>query len=367
MTNPIREYGRKPTNRNLIWIADTAGPWHGDALLIRNLLEACTPRKPCQTYGCANCSDKIGARALNTALDALVLKCGGVTPEPKACSWVTINGPTCVLADPDEVERAEARFRRKLASVQKKNFPDTSWTGWMDLSVNGLLHTHVVILHADRSREELVEILRRCFLGQNRVHAEPWHADKRIDLNIENVMDYTLVGDRHVPRHRFGPERGRPNLDLHTAADIMNRMVCLRRLRGRGLQGLRISLNMRSPYKWREGEIVDRVTGQRLFIEWTANRFQPRRQKKRTTRSDRKWNRANRPALTLAEKHAVRVADVLNRGVRPYQLGLPAEIENDHRAPRLRDHENPVTNRPTDGVLLNPALVQVKPIGPQTG
>jgi hypothetical protein len=23
MTNPIREYGRKPTNRNLIWIADT--------------------------------------------------------------------------------------------------------------------------------------------------------------------------------------------------------------------------------------------------------------------------------------------------------------------------------------------------------
>jgi hypothetical protein len=117
-----------------------------------------------------------------------------------------------------------------------------------------------------------------------------------------------------VPRHCFGPERGRPNLDLHTAADIINRMVCLRRLRGRGLQGLRMSLNMRSPYKWREGEIVDRVTGQRLFIEWTANRFQPRRQKKRTTRSDRKWNRANRPALTLAEKHAVRVADVLNRG-----------------------------------------------------
>jgi hypothetical protein len=84
-------------------------------------------------------------------------------------------------------------------------------------------------------------------------------------------------------------------------------------------------LNMRSTYGWREGEIVDRLTGKRVWINPFAKRFGPRRQKKRTTRTDRKWNRANRPALTPGEKIAAGLRlRVQNRGVRPYQLGLPA-------------------------------------------
>jgi hypothetical protein len=114
-------------------------------------------------------------------------------------------------------------------------------------------HWHGVILHPDQSRSELADVLDLHFPEDRQAYLEEnWHKRQLME-NLDRVLDYALVADRHVPTLK-----GKPIVDADTAGLIARRIVLLQYMCQRGIQGIRLKLNMKSQNYWKSDVLHDR-------------------------------------------------------------------------------------------------------------
>jgi hypothetical protein len=190
----ILAYYRHRTRPRLIKLLVFAGVPEAESILSR--LGACTRYSPCRMYTCPNCGPKLKARAKDDALNRIVNRLGRF-PKGSEVSFVTLIGPTVEL---DRVEAATGltKFKRQIVKFQQRHAPSTSWYGFFDVSLAGVLHWHGVVLHAEVTRNELEARLEVTFPEEDRVVIRPWKRSQSLAENLQGVFNYSLVADRHA-------------------------------------------------------------------------------------------------------------------------------------------------------------------------
>jgi hypothetical protein len=116
-----------------------------------------------------------------------------------------------------------------------------------------MMHWHGVILHPNQSCAELTDPLDLHFPEDRQAYAEDkWHQNRSLMENLDRVIDYSLVAERHVPTLK-----GKPIVDGNTAGQIAQRIVLLQYMCQRGIQGIRLKLNMKSTNYWKADVLHD--------------------------------------------------------------------------------------------------------------
>ena len=237
-------YYRHRTRPNLIGLIQYVGLPEAETLCVR--FQSCTRKRPCRAFTCPMCGEKLKARARDDALKRVVERLGRF-PQDVEVSYVTIDGPRTPL----EVEAARValtRFERQVDNFIRRQVRTTGWYGFMDVSVDGLVHLHTLILHPDMPRTELEGRLTSSFAGPKQVKVSPWKRSLTLAENLQNVFNYSVVGGRHVGvvTRRDGPDRTQVPAK---AIDVVRRIHVTQMLAGRGVQGLRFVRNMKATNK----------------------------------------------------------------------------------------------------------------------
>lgn len=237
-------YFKHRTRPNLIRLIQHVALPEAEALIVR--FQSCTRKRPCRACTCPPCGEKLKAHARDDALDRIVERLGRF-PQDFEISFVTIDGPRTDL----EVEAARvamARFEKQIDNFIWRQARGTGWTGFMDISTDGLVHLHVLILHPSMPRNELEARLKRSFLGPKQVMVRQWDRSQSLAENLQSIFNYMLVAGRHVGvvRRRNGPDR---DLTPVKGIDVVKRIHVIQSLAGRGLQGLRFIRNMKATHK----------------------------------------------------------------------------------------------------------------------
>lgn len=238
-------YHRRRTRPNLIRLLESVAVPASEAILVK--LRACSRYSPCRMYTCPNCGPKLKARAKDDALNRIVDRLGRF-PKDIEVSFVTVLGPAVEL-DMDQARVALAKFKRKIVKFQQRRAPSTSWYGFFDLSLGGVIHWHGVLLHPDVARSELEARLDESFPEKDQVRISKWKGAQNLAANLQGVLNYSLVADRHAKVFVLadGPDRHHKLAHgLGGASLIAKRMAVVQSLCGRGVQGIRLALNMKS-------------------------------------------------------------------------------------------------------------------------
>ncbi len=238
-------YHRHRTRPNLIRLLEVAAVPEAEANLGR--LRACTRSSPCRMYTCPNCGPKLKAWAKDDALNRIVGRLGRF-PKDVEVSFVTLIGPRVEL-DPDLAGVALTRFKRQIVKFQQRQAASTSWYGFFDASLNGVIHWHGALLHPDMARNQLKALLEASFPTEGQVRVSTWHRSQSLAENLQGVFNYSLVADRHAKVFvlRDGPDRNQKLVHgLESAMLITKRMVVVQSLCGRGVQGIRLAVNMKA-------------------------------------------------------------------------------------------------------------------------
>jgi len=151
----------------------------------------------------------------------------------------------------------------------------------------------------------------------------PWDKGKTLLANMESVLQYALSTDRHVPRRKYGRRKGEAIVDERTGERIVKRMVALQHMCQRGVQGIRLSFNMRTTCVWKAGVLFDKETGETIIIPEMEARILARR------RRGPKWDRPNRPVLP-PRKRATEKLLAARRQQLENQHGYGDEAMDDH-------------------------------------
>ena len=270
------DYYRHRTRPNLIKLLVFAGVPEAESVLGR--LRTCTRYSPCRMYTCPNCGPKLKARAKDDALNRIVGRLGRF-PEGSEVSFVTLIGPRVEL-DRDQAGIGLAKFKRKIVKFQQRQAASTSWYGFFDVSLNGVIHWHGVVLHPEVARNELEALLEAWFPEQDQVRISKWKRSQSLAENLQGVFNYSLVADRHAKVFvlRDGPDRHHKLVhSLDGSTLIAKRMVVVQSLCGRGVQGIRLAVNMKATVRGLivvELEKLARTTKKRinrktmLNLEW---------------------------------------------------------------------------------------------------
>jgi hypothetical protein len=295
---PVMRYARDRSTPKLVRLLDSTA-LQGDTLIARDLLATCVRWNPCGLYGCCLCGRKLKRKAKREALKAITARAGGI-PQEHEVSWVTVDGPTVALeASEDTVRKALKGFRKKIERAHSDHLRDTSWYGFFDISLRGMMHWHGVILHPDQSRSELVDALDLHFPEDRQAYVEEdWHKRPLME-NMDRVLDYALVADRHVPTLK-----GKPIVDADTAGLIARRIVLLQYMCQRGIQGIRLKLNMKSQNYWKSDVLHD-GSGEEIEIPMDFRRLV-------LGRKVRGGNRG-RPALVTGPSYTAYEIEVMKR------------------------------------------------------
>jgi hypothetical protein len=247
------------TRPNLVELLEVAAVPEAEGVLVR--LRACRRYSPCRMYTCPNCGPKLKARAKDDALNRIVGRLGRF-PKDVEVSFLTLRGPTLDL-DPEQASIALARFKRRIVKFQQRQAASTSWYGFFDVSLIGLLHWHGVVLHPDTPRNELEAHLKGSFPEEDQVVIRQWKSSQSLAENLQGVFNYSLVADRHAKVFvlRDGPDRHHKLVHGRDgAARIANRMNVIQSLCGRGVQGIRLALNMKATVRGLIVEELEKLT-----------------------------------------------------------------------------------------------------------
>jgi hypothetical protein len=317
---PVMAYAKNPTMATLRGIFDSV-VLEGDALIARDLLAMCRSRSGCGLYGCRTCGQRLKKKHSWDGVKMMIARVRGMPTEDEV-SYVTIDGPTCVL-EPFEARSALRRFLLRLKNLWRLKLPDTAWHGFVDVTLDGMIHFHGVIWHPERTKDALGNTLRKAFTKKNAIMIKPWDKGKTLLANMEGVLQYALPTDRHVPRRKYGRRKGEPIVDERTGERIVKRMVALQHMCQRGVQGIRLSFNMRTTCVWKAGVLFDKETRETIIIPEMEARILARR------RSGPKWDRPNRPALP-PRRRATEKLLAARRQQLESQYGYGDESMDDH-------------------------------------
>jgi hypothetical protein len=240
----VLAYFSHRTRPNLIALLEYAAV--PEAAPFLNKVRAFTHRHPCRMYTCPVCGKRLKAEAKDQALNRIVQRLGRF-PEASEISFVTMNGPQIELGAA-EAKAALKRFERKLERFRRRWAPSTSWLGFFDVSLDGVLHWHGLVLHPDLSRRGLVNLLDRSFPGRGEANVRQWNHNHALAENLQNVLNYSLPADRHSRVYTLtdGPDRNRKLVHGPNSAELIaKRIVVVQALAGRGLQGIRYYRNLK--------------------------------------------------------------------------------------------------------------------------
>lgn len=237
-------YYRYRTRPNLIGLIQHVALPEAEAILAR--FQSCTRKRPCRACTCPVCGEKLKARTRDQALDRIVERLGRF-PHDFEISFVTVDGPRTAL-DVEAARAAMARFEKQVGNFVWRQARGTGWTGFMDISTDGLVHLHVLILHPGIPRSELEARLKRGFPGRKQVMVREWDHSQSLAENLQSTFNYSVVAGRHVVvvKRRNGPDR---DLVSVRPIDIVKRIHVIQTLAGRGIQGLRFTRNMKPLHK----------------------------------------------------------------------------------------------------------------------
>jgi hypothetical protein len=241
----VLTYHRHPSKRKLIRLIKSAQL--PEAEIVLEAYRRCTRYRPCKMYTCAVCGPKLKAKAKDAALNRIVCRLGRF-PIREEVSFVTINGPVVEL-EVGIAQSALAKFENQLRLFQKRKANGTSWLGYFDISAAGRVHWHGVILHQDMPRSSLQGLLEGSFPAVDQVAISRWRSSHSLAEGMQAVFNYAVVGERHVKVYvrANGPDR-----DVGLVYDlkaITKRIIVVQALAGRGVQGLRLAINMKARVK----------------------------------------------------------------------------------------------------------------------
>ena len=360
----IIRYSRNKTKPSLGKILGSVELEHGsEAFIARRLIAGCHTRNRCGLYGCPNCGRRFKAKAKLEVLKTIACRCGRL-PDRDEVSWVTINGPRVRVEDYREVAVAATQFRKKLTKLRAKHVKGTSWIGYFDISLKGVIHWHGIVLHPEQSRMKLTSVLRGELPGNRVVRVMELDRNKSLFDNLESVVDYSLVADRHakVQVRKSRAVAGVPELipceGLKTAELIAHRIVALQYMAQRGLQGIRLCLNMRSPRVWKAGVMFDKSTGEVIVVPEIEKMILEKRKEAKKRRRDRGWNPNWKKKGIRGQWSSKMLGE--NLLVRPYATGL---LGPSHSGPVQTPNEKEVMAAGTDeteavrGILIRLARV----------
>jgi hypothetical protein len=131
-----------------------------------------------------------------------------------------------------------------------------------------------------------------------------WEKEKTLWENLDAIIDYSLVADRHTKRIK-----GKSKVGGETPLRIMKRIVCLQYMAHRGVQGVRLSLNMTTNRQWKNGILFDKFTKELTRVPLMEKLILGEGRKRRT---DRRWDRFGTVALWPRRKATEQI-----RGARP--------------------------------------------------
>jgi hypothetical protein len=229
----------------LIRLLEFAGVPEAEPLLQR--LRQCTRYHPCRMSSCPNCGQKLKAKVKDSFLARIVARAGRF-PKGTEVSFVSVDGPTVDLS-PDAAAPALKRFKRQLVKFQQRKAPGTSWLGLFDVSLEGKVHFHGVVLHSELSCTALEGLLKGSFPEDKQVEISAWRRSQSLPEALQAVINYSVTADRHakVFGKWDGPERCEHLVHgPESAVLIAKRIVVIEHLAGRGVRGLRLSMNMKA-------------------------------------------------------------------------------------------------------------------------
>lgn len=254
----VRTYHRSRSLPNLLRLIQAAGAVEGlEAVKLR--LRGCQAKQRCGFIGCAVCGARIRRQLPLKLLKQLIAVHRGM-PSRDEISFVTVNGSTVELK-PDEVAEASANLRAAIRGVAKASLPDSSWAGLIDVSLNGLVHFHGVVLHSGTSRGEVTARLKRRFRSHQQVMVSRWKADQTLTKALMHVLEYSVSAERHSVVRNSEASHG-----IESARLIGQRLVCLLRLAKVGIRGQLLKINALSKLKWHAGVLFDSVNGKTIPV-----------------------------------------------------------------------------------------------------
>lgn len=262
------------TRPNLVQLLEEAAVPEAAAVLGR--LRACGRYHPCRMYTCPICGPKLKAREKDAALKRIVQRLGRF-PQDTEISFVTLIGPTVEL-EPEAAQIVLARFWRRIVRFRHRHSPGTSWLGYFDVSLNGMVHWHGLVLHPSTPRNALEAHLKASLREDNQVMVSHWKASQSLAESLQAVLNYALVADRHakVFNRMDGPDRRRGLVhDSDVLVRVAKRIVVMQALTGRGVQGIRRAIDMKPTSVGivvRELETLVRRTKKRINTKSMPNR-----------------------------------------------------------------------------------------------
>jgi hypothetical protein len=210
-------------------------------------------------------------------LDRIVARAGRF-PKGAEVSFVSVDGPVVDL-NPDVVSPALKRFKRQIVKFQQRKAVGTSWLGLLDVSLDGKIHFHGVVLHPELSSTTPKGVLEKAFPGNKQVKVSVWRRSQSLAEALQAVINYSVTADRHVKVYGKwdGPERGEHLVHgPESAVFLAKRIVVIEHLAGRSLRGLRLSMNMRAIAPGLQVPELDRL--QRTTKKRINNRSMPNRE-----------------------------------------------------------------------------------------
>lgn len=259
---------------NLVQLLEEAAVPEAEAVLGR--LRACGRYHPCRMYTCPICGPKLKAREKDAALKRIVQRLGRF-PKGTEISFVTLRGPTVEL-NLEAAQVALDRFWRRIVRFRHRHSPGTSWLGYFDVSLNGMVHWHGLVLHPEMPRSALETHLTGSFGEDDQVIVSQWKTSQSLVENLQAVLNYALVADRHakVFTRMDGPDRQRGLVHgSDVLARVAKRIVVMQALTGRGVQGTRRAIDMKPTSVGivvRELETLVRRTKKRINTKSMPNR-----------------------------------------------------------------------------------------------
>jgi hypothetical protein len=169
----------------LICLLEFAGVPEAEPLVQR--LRHCTRYHPCRMSSCPNCGPKLRAKVRDNFLDRIVARTG---PFPKGTevSFVSVDGPVVEL-NPDDAASAPKRFKRQIVKFQRRKAGSTSWLGLFDVSLDGKVHFHGVVLHSELSSTALEGLVEDSFPEDKQVKVSAWRRSRSLAEALQAVIN----------------------------------------------------------------------------------------------------------------------------------------------------------------------------------
>jgi hypothetical protein len=238
-----------------------------------NLMEGCSGRRRCGLNFCPSCGPRLREQEALRSAKKLVAALGRF-PRRATTSFVTILGPIVPLGC-RTICPISKTFIKRIHDTCRHKLGSTRWVGHVHVPVSGRVHVHAIVAHDGIWRENLVEVLEKCFVGNRIVSVQELDKKQSVGAAIRRCLNYGAEARPYVrDKHEFGQL---PNdYTRLTGLCLLSKYY----LSGGKYEGLRFSINVRSGLQWKGTTLFDPMSGEIIDVsqvnDWTKRHRKPR-------------------------------------------------------------------------------------------